>query len=91
MVRRSRTTYTEISDPNEREIATEDGDSRHGPCRDVRQDDPDGFSAAVNAVLRAEKQRRGRVEALTALVDELDEQFGPADPYEVEQAMSLLR
>ena len=53
-------------------------------------DDPDGFSAAVNAVLRAEKERRAKVASLRALADELDEQFGPADPQVVEHAMSLL-
>jgi len=54
------------------------------------EDDPDGFSAAVNAVLRAETERRARVASLRALADELDAQFGPPDPAAVEHAMSLL-
>ena len=53
-------------------------------------DNPDGFSASVNTILRAEKVRRARVASLRLLADELDEQFGPADPQEVERAMRLL-
>jgi len=54
-------------------------------------DDPDGFSAAVNAVLRAEQDRRARLVSLRQLADDLDAQCGPADPDGVAQATAIIR
>ena len=47
--------------------------------------DPEGFSATVNAILLAEVTRRARRVALANHIAELDAQFGPPDPAEVEQ------
>ncbi|MCL2424609.1 MAG: hypothetical protein FWD11_12085 [Micrococcales bacterium] len=51
----------------------------------VLDQDPDGFSSTVNAILSAEVARRARRIALADHVSELDAQFGPADPAEVER------
>ncbi len=47
--------------------------------------DPTTLSAAVNAVLREEMERRGRSAALAEYVDQLDAEFGAPDPAEVER------
>ncbi len=54
-------------------------------------EDPESLSTAVNAVLRVEMERRERRAALKAFVDELDEQFGPADPELVAHYEQILR
>jgi len=54
-------------------------------------DDPDGFSAAVNTVLRAEQERRARLASLRQLADDLDALYGPADPALVAQATAMIR
>ncbi|MDR1266027.1 MAG: hypothetical protein LBK42_10835 [Propionibacteriaceae bacterium] len=48
-------------------------------------DEPAALSAAVNAVLRQELERRVRRADLAALVAELDRRFGEPDPALVEE------
>jgi hypothetical protein len=43
-------------------------------------DEPASLSAAVNAVLRAEVERRARVASVRQLADDLDALYGPPDP-----------
>ena len=54
-------------------------------------EDPESLSAAVNAVLRTEMERRRKRAALKAFVDDLDKRFGPADPELVAYYEGLLR
>lgn len=54
-------------------------------------DDPDSLSAAVNAVLRAEQQRRANAASIRQLADDLDEMYGPVDPAELAKAIADLR
>lgn len=53
-------------------------------------DDATTLSATVNAVLRAELDRRERRAALQHFVEALDAEFGPADRGEVERFRNAL-
>ena len=54
-------------------------------------EDPESLSAAVNAVLRVEMERRQKRAALKVLVDELAEKYGEPDPEQVAYFERLLR
>jgi len=53
-------------------------------------DDPESLSAAINNILRAEQQRRARVVSIQQLADDLDAEYGPADPVGVAKFVALL-
>jgi len=53
-------------------------------------DDPDNLSGAINAVLRAERERRERRASLAVLVADLTEVHGAPDREEVERFKALL-
>jgi hypothetical protein len=61
---------------------------------DELENDVDGtLSAAINTALRAQVQKRGRPEALRALLDELDAENGPLGPEsepEIERLVAFL-
>ncbi|MDR1119042.1 MAG: BrnA antitoxin family protein [Bifidobacteriaceae bacterium] len=57
---------------------------------DVFMEDPAGLSAAVNAALRKEMERKARAKALAAMVDDLNDRFGEPDPELVEEYARLL-
>ena len=54
-------------------------------------EDPASLSAAVNAVLRLEMERRQRRAALAAFVDDLAARYGEPDPEQVAYFERLLR
>lgn len=54
-------------------------------------EDPESLSAAVNAVLRVEMERREKRAALKAFVDELAARHGEPDPERVAYYEELLR
>ena len=47
-------------------------------------------SATANAILHAAMQAQAEHVALAALVTELDDEFGPADPAEVDRFVALM-
>jgi hypothetical protein len=53
--------------------------------------DEAGLSAAVNAILRTEVERRRRAAALAGLLERLEAERGPVDQGEVEEFRRLLR
>lgn len=53
-------------------------------------DEPAALSATVNQILREEVERRARKASLVALVAELDDLYGPADPELVDEFTRLL-
>lgn len=52
---------------------------------EVLGSDPAALSATVNALLRDEVDRRKRRASLKELIDELEQQYGPPDPEDVER------
>ena len=58
---------------------------------EVLGSDPAALSATVNALLREEVERRKRRASLKELVEELEAEYGPADPEEVERIRALMQ
>ncbi|WP_460713723.1 hypothetical protein [Nocardioides dilutus] len=58
---------------------------------EVLGSDPAALSATVNALLREEVERRKRRASLKELVEELEADYGPADPDEVERIRALMQ
>lgn len=53
--------------------------------------DDAALSSTVNAILRREVDRRQRLDALTKLLDRLEQERGPVDQDQVAQYRQLLR
>jgi hypothetical protein len=53
-------------------------------------DDDTALSSTINAILRQEVERRRRLDAISDLLDRLEEQRGPVDREQVEEFRRLL-
>ena len=80
------TVASAISRPKVRKTLTLDADI----VEKLSADDPASLSAAVNAILRAEQERRMRAESIHQLAADLDAINGPVDPEELAQAVAIL-
>ena len=56
----------------------------------LADDNPESLSSTINAILRADQERRARALSIQQLANDLDALYGPADPLAVTAAKAVL-
>ena len=56
----------------------------------LADDNPESLSSTINAILRADQERKARALSIRQLANDLDVLYGPADPLAVTAAKAVL-